>query len=117
MGIEFKITRPFGDNGKEAENWSVNLLHPYPGNVSTIGDCYKLLKLPGPERKAVVVIGYEHVPCKVDLTPLIESFEVIAKQVARINLSPRIECRREGLVHPIHQCFRLFAWEVLSGPM
>ena len=26
--IEFKITRPFGDNGKEAENWSVNLLHP-----------------------------------------------------------------------------------------
>jgi hypothetical protein len=30
--IEFKIARPFGDNGKEAENWSVNLLHPYPGN-------------------------------------------------------------------------------------
>jgi hypothetical protein len=25
--IEVKITRPFGDNGKEAENWSVNLLH------------------------------------------------------------------------------------------
>ena len=38
--IEFKITRPFGDNDKEAEDWSVNLLHPYPGNVSTIGDCY-----------------------------------------------------------------------------
>ncbi len=33
--IEFKITRPFGDNGKEAENWSVNLLHPYPGNLSS----------------------------------------------------------------------------------
>src|SRR5262249_23748873 len=26
--IEFKLVRPFGDNGKEAENWSVNLLHP-----------------------------------------------------------------------------------------
>jgi hypothetical protein len=24
--IEVKITRPYGDNGKEAENWSVNLL-------------------------------------------------------------------------------------------
>jgi hypothetical protein len=24
--IEFKIARPFGDNGKLAENWSVNLL-------------------------------------------------------------------------------------------
>jgi hypothetical protein len=37
--IEFKIVRPFRDNGKEAENWSVNLLHPYPGNVSVVGDC------------------------------------------------------------------------------
>jgi hypothetical protein len=27
------------NNGKEAETWSVNLLHPYPGNVSVIGDC------------------------------------------------------------------------------
>src|SRR5580692_10740188 len=36
--LEFKIARPFGDNGREAENWSVNLLHPYAGNVSTVGD-------------------------------------------------------------------------------
>ena len=113
--VEFKITRPFGDNGKEAENWSVNLLHPYAGNVSTIGDCYKLLKLPAPERKAVAVIGYEHIPCKIDLTPLVESFEVIARRVAQIRLSSRVECRREGLVHPVHQCLRLFAWEVLPG--
>ena len=41
--IEFKIARPFGDNGKPAENWSVNLLHPYSGNVSLIGDCLKLV--------------------------------------------------------------------------
>jgi hypothetical protein len=114
--VEFKITRPFGDNGKEAESWSVNLLHPYAGNVSTIGDCYKLLKLAGTERKAVVVIGYEHVPCRIDLTPLVESFEVIANQVARIKLSGRVERRRGGLIHPVHQCFRLFGWEVLSGP-
>src|ERR1700687_1230274 len=26
--LEIKIARPFGDNGKLAENWSVNLLHP-----------------------------------------------------------------------------------------
>jgi hypothetical protein len=26
--VEVKLARPFGDNGKEAENWSVNLLHP-----------------------------------------------------------------------------------------
>ncbi len=27
--VEFKLARPFGDNGNQAENWSVNLLHPY----------------------------------------------------------------------------------------
>jgi hypothetical protein len=32
--LEFKIVRPFGNNGNLAEDWSVNLLHPYEGNVS-----------------------------------------------------------------------------------
>ena len=32
--IEAKIARPFGDNGRPAEHWSENLLHPYRGNVS-----------------------------------------------------------------------------------
>ena len=112
--MEFKIARPFGDNGREAENWSVNLLDPYKGNVSTIGDCYKLAKLQCPERKAVVVVGYEHVPPKVDLTPLIESFEAVAKYVACIELSERVECRRDGLVHQVHQSVRVFAWEVIG---
>jgi hypothetical protein len=43
--LEFKIVRPFGDNGKEAENWSVNLLHPYPGCVSAIGDAFGLMEI------------------------------------------------------------------------
>src|SRR5262245_17324073 len=76
--LEFKITRPFGDNGQEAENWSVNLLHPYPGNVSVIGDCLKLLAWPGAERRAVIVIGYEHSPPRISLSPLIAAFETIA---------------------------------------
>jgi len=114
--VEFKITRPFGDNGNEAENWSVNLLHPYPGNVSTIGDCLKLLALARPARKAIVVIGYEHTPAIIDLTPLINSFEVIARDVVGIRLTNRFELKREGLIHPIHQAVRLFTWEVLNSP-
>jgi hypothetical protein len=112
--IEFKITRPFGDNGREAESWSVNLLHPYPGNVSTIGDCYKLAMYSGPERRAVVVIGYEHSPPKVDLTVLVESFEAIAKDVLGLTLSSRVETRHNGLIHPVHQSLRVFAWEVMD---
>lgn len=114
--LEIKIARPFGDNGKEAENWSVNLLHPYAGNISTIGDCFKLQNYSGPERRAVVVIGYEHVPARIDLTPLVKCFELIAKQVMGINLSQLAECRHACLIHPVHTCVRLFGWELLDHP-
>lgn len=113
--VEFKIARPYGDNGREAENWSVNLLHPYKGNVSTVGDCYKLASWAGPERRAAIVIGYEHSPAKISLAPLVEAFEAIAKFVAKIELSERVECYRGGLIHPVHQCVRIFGWEVLAN--
>ena len=58
--LEFKIAWPFGDNGKEAENWAINFLHPYVGNVSSLGDCQKLARYQGPEKRAVIVVGYEH---------------------------------------------------------
>jgi hypothetical protein len=110
--LEFKIARPFGDNGKPAENWSVNLLHPYEGNVSAIGDCFKLLALHGPERRAVVVIGYEHSPPLIDLAPLLSAFEVVASRVAHVNLGPRFHETRYRLVHPVHQQLTVTAWEV-----
>ena len=112
--IEFKIVRPFGDNGREAENWSVNLLHPYEGNVSLLGDCCKLRSLPEYHNKAVIVIGYEHDPAKIQLEPLIKSFEIIASQVMGIHLSNHIEQVREGLVHPEHQVVLVIGWEILS---
>ncbi len=110
---EFKLARPFGDNGKEAENWSVNLLHPYEGNVSVIGDCIKLNSLSTRERKAVLVVGYEHTPPRISIAPLLAAFEVVAREVTGIKLGPRVETKRPGLVHPVHQ--QLFAgWEVLG---
>jgi hypothetical protein len=112
--LEFKIARPFGDNGKLAENWSVNLLHPYEGNVSAIGDCFKLLGLDRSERKAVVVIGYQHSPPQLSLGPLLAAFEVVARHVAKINLGPRFEVTREGLIHPVHQQLMITSWEVLG---
>lgn len=111
--LEFKIARPFGDNGREAENWSVNLLHPYAGNASVIGDCLKLQDLQCAERKAVVVIGFEHMPTVISLTPLLDAFEAVARHVTDISLGPRHELIRFGLVHPVHQCLRVVAWEVL----
>jgi hypothetical protein len=111
--LEFKLARPFGDNGRQAENWSVNLLHPYEGNVSAIGDCLKLQAWPGPERRAVVVIGYEHSPPQISLARLFSSFEAVAKSVLGISLGPRVSAQRDGLVHPVHQQLQVVAWEVL----
>lgn len=111
--LEFKLARPFGDNGREAENWSVNLLHPYEGNASVLGDCMKLLDLQIPERKAVVVVGFEHTPPRISLSPLIDSFEVIAERVLHIRLGPRVQVIRQGLVHPVHQQVTVTGWEVL----
>jgi hypothetical protein len=110
--IEIKIIRPFGDNGKEAENWTVNMLHPYPGNVSLIGDAYKLVELTTYAKKGLFIIGFEHNPPKINLDPLISSFELIAKNIVQLNLGSRIEEKRIGLIHPEHQVVRCVGWEL-----
>lgn len=96
--LEFKLARPFGDNGKEAENWSVNLLHPYEGNVSLIGDCLKLQRLGGVERKGVVVVGYEHTPPRIPLAPLVDAFELVACKVAGVRIGRRVQAASGWLV-------------------
>lgn len=112
--VEIKIARPFGDNGKLAENWSVNLLHPYRGNTSLLGDCFKLMSYECHERKAVIAIGYEHDPPQVNLEPLVKSFEVIARDVLAIRLGERISAVRSNLTHPVHQRLIVKGWSVDS---
>lgn len=112
--LEAKIIRPFGDNGLPAEHWSENILHPYAGNTSSLGDCLKLLGSGLPERKGVIVFGYEHVEPRIPLDPAIHSFELLAARVLEIHLSPRIERRITGLSHPVHQTLRIFGWEILG---
>jgi hypothetical protein len=113
--LEFKIVRPFGDNGLPAEHWSENILHPYPGNTSSLGDCMKLLQSGLPERKGIVVFGFEHAEPVVPLDPAIRSFELLAAQIMQVKLAPRIERRIEGLIHPVHQVLRVFGWEILTA--
>lgn len=112
--IEWKLIRPFGDNGRPAEHWSENVLHPYTGNTSSIGDCLKLLRSHFTERKAVLVYGFEHTPPIISLDPAIRAFEVVATQVVGVRLGPRHTAKLAGLVHPIHQQVTVFGWEVLK---
>jgi hypothetical protein len=113
--LEFKIVRPFGDNGLPAEHWSENVLHPYPGNTSSLGDCMKLLQSGLPERKGIIVFGYEHAQPVVPLDPAIRAFELLAAQIMQVKLTPRFERRIEGLIHPVHQVLRVFGWEILNN--
>lgn len=110
--IEFKIVRPFGDNGKIAENWSVNMLHPYAGSTSLIGDAIKLANIEGYRNKGLFVIGFEHNPPKISLDPLLSAFEAIASHVMGIQLSRRIEEKRGQLVHAEHQVLRCVGWQL-----
>jgi hypothetical protein len=110
--IEVKIIRPYGDNNKPAEHWSQNVLHPYGGNTSSIGDCLKLLSASLVERKAIVVFAFEHSPPLVPLEPAIRSFELIAREVIGLDLSPRVEVLRAGLIHPVHQQLRVYGYEL-----
>lgn len=112
--IEFKLIRPFGDNGVIAEHWSENILHPYAGNVSSIGDCIKLCQSGFGERKAIIVFGYEHTPPQADLRVAVSAFEVTAQQVVGIRLGPRCEAQFSELIHPVHQQGKVFGWELLG---
>jgi hypothetical protein len=112
--VEFKMVRPYNNNGTIFEHWSENVLHPYEGNTSALGDCLKLLSSGVGERKAVIIFGYERTPPTVKLDAAIRGFEVLAKEVMNLRLSNRIEELRDGLIHPVHQQLRVFAYEVLG---
>lgn len=114
--IEAKIVRPFGDNGVIAEHWSQNLLHPYEGNTGLIGDVYKLTRWPGEERKAVVAITYSHNPAQVDLSVIIEAFEILSRDMLKLPLGDRHTLLVDKLIHPVHQQAAIFGWEVFSAP-
>jgi hypothetical protein len=112
--IECKLIRPFGDNGVEAEHWSENVLHPYPGNVSSIGDAFKLIFSSFPERRGILVFGYEHTPVQINLETAVSCFEVICRHVLGMRLSDRCSADFPNLIHPYHQHGKIFGWEVLK---
>jgi hypothetical protein len=110
--LEFKIVRPFGDNGIEAEHWSQNLLHPYPGNTSAIGDAFKLMKYEGTEERGLIVICYEHEQPKIDMSVLVSAFELILRQLLNLPLRERHTSLVEGCVHPVHQRATVYGWQL-----
>lgn len=112
--LEVKIARPFGDNGEEAENWSVNVLHPYRGNTSAIGDGLKLKDSGFKYREGIVVVGYEHHNPLIRLDAAIRGFELLATGIVGLKLSECVTEKVQNLIHPVHQTAILYGWEILT---
>ena len=113
--IEFKLARPYRDNGSVEPHWSKKIIYPYKGNESLLGDAAKLSAIDLP-RKCVFAIGYEQDGQKgIPLEPVFQSFEAIADSVMGLKLGPRVQQTREGLEHPVHQTLRCASWEVLDS--
>jgi hypothetical protein len=53
-------------------------------------------------------------PPQVVLETAIASFELIAREIMQVLLSSRVEEKRCGLVHPVHQQLRVYGYEVLG---
>lgn len=110
--FEFKIVRPYGNNGKVATNWSRRLLYPREGNESLMGDALKLRTLPGFHHKALIAICFQEDAPELELEPFLASFELITKDIIKVPLGERIEEKRIGLVHPVHQILRCIGWQL-----
>lgn len=115
--IEFKLVRPFGDNGKENEHWIEDLLYPYPPIFRSSGgpltDSFKLVESGFVENKAVMVFGYEHQPPVIDLSMSVGLFEALASYIG-IALGPRHESKFGPLQHKVHRIGKVFGWEVIG---
>lgn len=106
--LEFKMLRLMGDNGKPNDNMLMHVLSPYPAHRSALTDCSKLAinKMAG--RQAVIIYGYDYRDWAMD--PAIDAFETLASRV--VELGRREAAEFDGLVHPVHQRGRVFAWEI-----
>jgi len=109
--IEVKMMRLMGDNGKKNDNILMHILSPYPKDRSALTDCDKLLESGFGGHKAVLIYGYDYAGWPLETA--MAAFEILAE--SRTQLGPRSFAAFSGLVHPVHQCGGVYAWEVL-GP-
>lgn len=108
--IEIKMLRFLGDNGKLNDNILMHILSPYPEHRSALTDCIKLSTTELGKAKAILIYGFDHIDWPLE--PAIEAFETLA--TAKIKLSDRYSAHFEELVHPIHNCGKVFGWQLNS---
>jgi len=107
-GIEIKMLRFLGDNGKPNDNMLMHILSPYPKHRSAVTDCEKLLAAGLAENYAVIIYGYDYDEWPMDSA--IDAFELLASQ--NVALGERVTAEMHSLIHPVHSRGRVFGWTV-----
>ena len=110
-GIEVKMLRILGDNGKANDNILMHIFSPYPAHRSAVTDCSKLASTALAQRRAILIYGYD--ADEWPLEPAITAFEVLAARLVR--LGPRKQATFSGLIHPVHASGSVYAWELQDG--
>jgi hypothetical protein len=108
--LEVKMARFKGDNGKPSDEALMHLISPYEADRSALTDCQKLAASGFPGSLAILIYGFDFEDKQLD--PAIEAFEILAR--ARFRLGDRSTAAFSGLIHPVHQVGRVFAWRVHS---
>ena len=108
LGVEVKLLRLLGDNGKLNDNMLMHILSPYPQHRSALTDCMKLAGSQIADRKMIVIYAFDADEYPTELA--IRAFERLAAD--HVKLGPRHETPFQGLVHPVHASGRVVGWEL-----
>lgn len=111
LAVEVKMLRFLGDNGRPNDNILMHILSPYPAHRSALTDVAKLAASGFDVPLAILIYGYDYPDWPMD--PAIEAFETLA--ASKGELGRRASAAFGGLVHPVHQRGRVFAWEVVPA--
>jgi hypothetical protein len=107
--IEVKMARFYGDNNKPDDTGIKDVLSPFDTDRSAVADCAKLIATTGPERKAILIYGFDAPQRPVEV--IIDAFEVLACRL--VKLGPRWMAGFTDLVHPVHRQGAVYGWEVM----
>jgi hypothetical protein len=110
LALEVKMARFRGDNGKPDDTAVKDILSPYESDRSALADCVKLARAGFDCDKAILIYGFDYDDKPLD--PVIDAFELIAREQLNVPLGPRYVEPIQSLVHPVHSGGRVFGWQV-----
>lgn len=109
--LEIKMGRFRGDNGKPDDTGIKDLISPFRHDRSALTDALKLSESGFPQRKAILVYGFDD--AERPLAEALNALEILMR--AQVTTSDRAEAAFGQLRHPVFRSGRVATWEI-HGP-